>query len=111
MDEYCNKVSNINGKCKIQKYSPKKKRTTQRFNNIFNLILFPFDDTTQQINRVKIKWHIEIVKKQTLKSWTAWNRSNETAAEVAFAKGEGDTFSVITFADASRDKSSRYIAR
>lgn len=48
----------------------------------------------------------------------ARNRSGETTATEAArpkplgsAEGEGDTFSIITFADAGRDKSSRYIAR
>lgn len=33
------------------------------------------------------------------------------APKLGSAEGEGDTFSIITFADAGRDKSSRYIAR
>lgn len=54
---------------------------------------------------------------KTKKDWKAElfeigaTRPRQTQRTKPFTKGEGDTFSIITFANAGRDKSSRYIAR
>lgn len=68
---------------------------------IFLLALF---SRCHQRRRRKKSWKIEDLEIGATR--LRWGRRSKP-----FAKGEGDTFSIITFADAGSDKSSRYIAR